>query len=349
MLLLIRFLDLYEREPIAVLCLMAVWGTTGAAVLSIVGNQFVAQLLDPEVEAVFGAAIEAPIVEESAKGLALVAAFVASGWLSRKFGTFGFEGVTDGIVYGAAIGVGFAFTEDFIYLLNVAAEEGLGAGIHVFLLRRDFFGPGGFGHAIYTGAFGAGLGMATWSPRLIGRMLWPLLGFFVAVLLHAQHNGLMQLVLTARYGFDNTVAIMTTGEVEADLAARMVQTAESVNALYPWIQWALLLCLLGAMYLWVRYQRSVIRYELQDEVGTGVILREELDLIPSYWRRTAWYWQIIRTGYVEQSHLIRRIHSELVDLAFLKWRIRRRGGDTGLIERRRERIRRLRAFAPTAV
>jgi len=60
-LLLIRFLDLYEREPLAILALMAAWGATGAVALSLIGNGIVLAALPPEVEAVFGPAIAAPL------------------------------------------------------------------------------------------------------------------------------------------------------------------------------------------------------------------------------------------------------------------------------------------------
>src|SRR5215203_3765661 len=174
--LLIRYLDLYEREPLSVLAIMAAWGATGAVALSLVGNGIVLGLLPPAVGETFGPAIAAPLVEEAAKGLALVIAFCLSWWAARRFGFLEFEGLTDGIVYGAAVGLGFAFTEDLLYLLNVANEQGLGAGLKEYATRVDFFGAGQLGHAVYTGAFGAGLGLATWSRGWTRWLGFPLLG-----------------------------------------------------------------------------------------------------------------------------------------------------------------------------
>ena len=128
-LLLIRFLDLYEREPISVLAVLMLWGMIGATSLSAVGNVAVKRLLPPEIGVVFGSAISAPLVEEVAKGAALVVVLFVALWAYRRFGLLQFEGVTDGIVYGAAVGLGFAFTEDILYLLNAADERGLGAGL----------------------------------------------------------------------------------------------------------------------------------------------------------------------------------------------------------------------------
>jgi protease PrsW len=134
-LLLIRFLDLYEREPLSVLALMAVWGAVGAAIISGWANERAIGLLEtlfPKTTAVFGLAIVGPLVEEFAKGIALVVAFLLSLWAARRFGFLEFEGVTDGIVYGAAVGLGFAFTEDLLYLFN--------EGWSVYLERVDLLG-----------------------------------------------------------------------------------------------------------------------------------------------------------------------------------------------------------------
>src|SRR5918994_7737764 len=134
-LLLLRFLDLYEREPLSVLALMAAWGAVGGAILSTAGNEAIAALLPPKIEAGLGSAISGPLVEECAKGLALVAAFVLSHWAFERFGFLEFEGVTDGIVYGAAVGLGFAFTEDLLYLWNNTSALGPETGLKEYLRR----------------------------------------------------------------------------------------------------------------------------------------------------------------------------------------------------------------------
>lgn len=62
-LLLVRFLDLYEREPLAAVFTMFLWGAIGAAVLASVGNEALQNELPRDVETVYGAAISAPVVE----------------------------------------------------------------------------------------------------------------------------------------------------------------------------------------------------------------------------------------------------------------------------------------------
>ena len=210
-LVLIRFLDLYEREPLTVLAIMAAWGATGAVALSLAGNGIVLGLLPQMVDETFGPAIAAPLVEEVAKGLALVIAFCLSWWAARRFGFLEFEGLTDGIVYGAAVGLGFAFTEDLLYLMNVANEQGLEAGLSEYASRVDFFGVGQLGHAIYAAAFGAGLGLATWGRSWRAWLGFPLLGLAGAMMMHAVHNGLPSLLLAWRYGLENAAAAMGVG------------------------------------------------------------------------------------------------------------------------------------------
>src|SRR5215217_143690 len=266
-LLLIRFLDLYEREPLSVLAIMATWGATGAVALSLIGNGIVLGLLPPTVSETFGPAIAAPLVEEVAKGLALVVAFFLSWWAARRFGFLEFEGLTDGIVYGAAVGLGFAFTEDLLYLLNVANEQGLEAGLGEYASRVDFFGVGQLGHAIYAAAFGAGLGLATWSRSWRGRLGFPLLGLVGAMMMHAVHNGLASLLLAWRYGLENAAAAMEGRSIPKELFAQMQATVETANAASKVVDYALVAVFVGLIVLWLRRQQRVIRDELAAEIG----------------------------------------------------------------------------------
>ena len=73
----------------------------------------------------------------------------------------------------------------------------------------------------------------------------------------------------------------------------------------------------------------MIRLELAEEVDSGLIGREEWEAMPRYWRRSARYWRLLWEGKLERWRLVRRVHNELVDLAFLKWRIKKVGGEGG--------------------
>ena len=163
----IRYLDVYGRQPLGLVALVAAWGATAAAAISVAGNGFVKGLLSGDVQLVFGDAISAPLVEESAKGIALLAAAIPVRLLMRRAGISLFEGPGAGIVYGAAVGLGFAFTEDLYFLVDKARSAGIDAGFDTFLYRRDFFGPAILHHAVFTAAFGAALGLAIWSTSRV--------------------------------------------------------------------------------------------------------------------------------------------------------------------------------------
>lgn len=337
---LIRLTDLYEREPISILGLMALWGAVGATALSAVGNAALSGVLPADIEFIFGQAIYSPIVEELAKGSALVAFVILSVKARGRFGIPQFEGPTDGIVYGAAVGLGFAFTEDVLYLLAGAAQAGAGEGIVTYLSRRDFFGVSMLHHAIYSAAFGVGLGIATWSRRTLARAAFPALGLLVGILLHAVNNGLVRFVLYLRHGPQLTAAYLS-GLLDRSIAASFDDEARDLVALVRAIDYVLIAVFAASVFVWLRYQRRVISEELIEEAEMGLISRTELDLLPRYWLRSRWYWQLIRTGQWERWRLLKRIHNELVDLALLKRRSVRKELGEAEIERSRRLIAKL--------
>jgi len=121
--------------------------------------------------------VEAPVVEECSKGAALLLIFFISYLFRRRSGLIEFAGVMDGIVYGSAVGFGFAIAEDLLY--------GLEYGPETFLVRRIF---GGFAHASFTSLTGIGIGLIPWVQSRILKVVLPLLGLCGAILLHATFN-----------------------------------------------------------------------------------------------------------------------------------------------------------------
>ena len=111
------WLDRYEPEPVRLLVLAFFWGAvvaTAAALVLQALDQFV--LGTPDT---WSAAIVAPITEEGAKGLFILLLL----WFRRRV----IDGVLDGIVYAGLVGVGFAFTENILYL-GAAYMGGHGSG-----------------------------------------------------------------------------------------------------------------------------------------------------------------------------------------------------------------------------
>jgi RsiW-degrading membrane proteinase PrsW (M82 family) len=180
-LLFMRAIDLYEREPLRYVIPVFLWGFAVATTVSLVFNTLfqltLSSVTSVKTASFFTAVVEAPVVEECSKGLALLLIFFIAYLVRRRSGLMEFAGVMDGIVYGSAVGFGFAIAEDLLY--------GLQYGPETFLVRRIF---GGFAHASFTALTGIGLGLVPWVQSTVLKVVLPVLGLMGAILLHATFN-----------------------------------------------------------------------------------------------------------------------------------------------------------------
>ncbi|HEU4908722.1 MAG TPA: PrsW family glutamic-type intramembrane protease [Propionibacteriaceae bacterium] len=167
------WLDRYEPEPASYRLAALGWGAVAAVVLSFIAEQLLFGL--PGTTEFAGAALGAPVVEELAKGLFLVAIVI--------FRHSEIDGLLDGIIYGALVGIGFAFVEDIVYYLQSLQAGEL--GITFFL--RGIMSP--FAHPLFTAATGIGIGIAVSTRRPGVRVFAPILGFLAAIVMHAIWNG----------------------------------------------------------------------------------------------------------------------------------------------------------------
>lgn len=169
------WLDRWEPEPARYRWAALAWGGS-AAVLIGAGAQV---LLSAFSRSEFlGAVVFAPVTEEFAKGLFLVLVF----WLRPAQ----LHGVVDSMVYACLSGIGFAYTEDVLYYSS-ALTDGGPTELAATVVVRGLFSP--FAHPLFTSAIGIGIGVAVTARTLQIKMLAPLLGYLVAVLLHATWNG----------------------------------------------------------------------------------------------------------------------------------------------------------------
>jgi RsiW-degrading membrane proteinase PrsW (M82 family) len=179
----IRWIDRWEPEPRGALVFAFLWGA-GVSVL-------IALIVDAEIQNViaaaglgefgaefFGAAIQAPIVEEVGKGLGVLLLFFA---VRRHF-----DGPVDGIVYSAWVAGGFAFTENILYFGSELAAGG--APVEVFFIR-GIMSP--FAHVMFTAFIGAAIGFAAQRPGWFRGVVAFVIGLIPAVLLHAFWNGVL--------------------------------------------------------------------------------------------------------------------------------------------------------------
>ena len=180
------FLGVWARMKPSVLAWLAAfgWGTGGALIFAGFGNGFVdfaveeSGLGDSAVDFVTSV-LTGPIVEETGKGLGVLALILAA----RKV----LERPAQGGVLGALVGMGFAWGEDVGYYVS-ALEDGMSGLWESFLVRAIL---GAYAHAIFTGVFGYALAWAVLRANSAMRaVLIGALGFVGALALHAQANGL---------------------------------------------------------------------------------------------------------------------------------------------------------------
>jgi RsiW-degrading membrane proteinase PrsW (M82 family) len=100
-----------------------------------------------------------------------------------------FRTVVDGVVYGAAAGVGFAAIENLTYIVTIYLEAADTAGVAPteaatnVAAQRFFVGPG---HVVYSAWAGFYLGLAKFNPENRGPII--VKGLLIAVFIHALYN-----------------------------------------------------------------------------------------------------------------------------------------------------------------
>ncbi|WP_210478877.1 PrsW family intramembrane metalloprotease [Naasia sp. SYSU D00948] len=181
-LLTIRWIDRWEPEPRAALWFAFLWGAGVSVVIALLVDftlQVSAYMTGRAlVSEAAGAVIQAPIVEEVAKGLGVLLIL----WVARRY----FDGPLDGLVYAATVAGGFAFTENILYFGNSLVSGGTG-DLAVTFVVRGIFSP--FAHVMFTACTGFALGIASRRTGRAGALGFFLLGLIPAVLLHALWNG----------------------------------------------------------------------------------------------------------------------------------------------------------------
>ncbi|MGQ0630850.1 MAG: PrsW family intramembrane metalloprotease [Sporichthyaceae bacterium] len=174
-------LDRLEPEPNRSLVLAFVWGATVAAVLAgivnVIGISIAEQLLQSENSLGAYASIGAPVVEETLKGAVLLSFLI---YRHQEL-----DGPTDGIIYAAMVGLGFAFSENIEYYITAAAVGG-GELTGTFVIRGVFC-P--LLHPLFTAMIGIAVGYAALRPRGPERIALVGAGVLGAMVLHGVWNG----------------------------------------------------------------------------------------------------------------------------------------------------------------
>jgi len=278
---LVLLFDRYEPEPPGLLMLTFGFGATGAvaigAVLGIFGQGMTMAFFGQQVGEFLGTVAIAPVVEEIAKGAAVLVVF----WRLKDR----FNGVVDGVVYAAMVGLGFHFAEDVLYYSG-AFLEGPGAFTSTVLVRGVF---SAFTHPLFTAMFGIGVALAAEDPRW--RPAGPLLGLVGAISLHAIWNAATYL-------------------------------GEGFILVYLGVFIPVLAVVVAVTWIATRREGQVLRTYLNADVSTGLLTDEEVGEVASPRRRHAMVRFAAQQGGVPAREARKAFHQAAAQLAFYRYRRR---------------------------
>lgn len=245
----IWWVDRYDREPLGYVFAAFLWGGLGAIALSILGTEAGIRLLGGLINNSgfdFPAVVIAPFIEEFMKGLVV--------FFLLKYRQF--DNVTDGLVYGAASGLGFGMTENFMYFTQLAGFSPGYEWLNLLFVRSMMTANM---HCAASATFGAGIS----KLKDGGKSAWMSVGVFylLAVLLHATWNFLVTSREEAYWGL-------------------------AVIILFAYIIFIFVTFVRGIME--ERKQRGVV---LVEEFDLGVLPPEHRQILMSYraMRRGSWF------------------------------------------------------------
>ncbi len=304
------WLDRYEPEPRRLLAAGLLWGcfvATAAALLVQGLGGFVVSFTDNQ-----SLAVVAPVTEEASKGLFLL---LLLWWRLAEL-----DGVLDGIVYAGMVGIGFAFTENILYLAAAYnGTDGSGPGgteaLTATFVVRCLFSP--FAHPLFTAFTGIGVGLAVNARRKPARILWPLGGYACAVVAHAVWN------TSTVYGFDNFAI------------AYVVLMAPAFVAL-------------TGLAVWVRSsERRVLAAALTDAARRGLMPATDIGWVVDLGARRRSRAYARRLGGRPAERAMREYQQAAIELGFLHYRFLRGTPPPDYAARGQQFLQRIAALRPS--
>src|SRR5215510_13231406 len=269
------WLDRYDSEPLVRLIFAFVWG----AVLAI----FIAFIVNSGFG--FGgtltAIVSAPIIEEGIKGggVLVIALFF------RK----DFDSVVDGIVYAGVVALGFATVENINYYGGSVIAGGA-VGLIRTLILRGVLSP--YSHVLFTCMTGVGVGVARETYDKALKIAAPIMGYSIAVFLHALWNSL---------------AVVGGGKL--------------FFFGYLFIHAPMFCAFIGLTLYLVRREGRILKQSLAFEVKRGLITQRQLDITISVFRRTGWVASAIGDGRLFDAR--RRFLRSVAKLGLCHWHVQR--------------------------
>ncbi len=167
------YADFRRRAPLRMMMTFFLWGCM-AALMAVGINTFWGAAFELLGLGSIGAVVVAPFTEELFKGSGLALLSEHNDYSS----------VEAGLVFGFAIGMGFSFIENWMYLLSNPFSADIWGWLAVFLLRSVLFSAD---HGVYTAITGGIIGLLK-ERRYAAPALGLVPGVLIASVLHAIHN-----------------------------------------------------------------------------------------------------------------------------------------------------------------
>jgi RsiW-degrading membrane proteinase PrsW (M82 family) len=301
--LMVYWIDRFEKEPKILIGVVFLWG----ALVAIFGSLIIEVIFDAGIETfspsefisdIIGGSISAPFAEEIMKSSAVFLIFL----LFRKE----FDSILDGVIYASITALGFAATENTLYVFGNYSECGWNGLFGLFFIRVILCA---WGHPLFTAFTGIGLAIARNNRNPAIKVFAPLTGLSLGMLLHGLANGML----------------VVMKDISA-LAGKIT------------IEWAGWFVILAIMLLaLVNEKHSMIQY-LKEEVDNGLITLQQYTTACSLFKQFSAGIKSAGRGRLKSTHRFYQLCAELAQKKKQLAHLGEEGGNSQIISQLREEL-----------
>jgi RsiW-degrading membrane proteinase PrsW (M82 family) len=285
------WLDRHEKEPLQLLLVSLVGGLAAFGIMVAVEAVLGLRLgLVPPYVSLEDVGSGPRILAEIVKAIVLV---VLVYWLGSEF-----DGPLDGLVYGGALGAGFALGQNLVYFVSTAVTYG---GLETVSFATELaIAVSSFNHAFYSALFGLGLGYLRAAPRSATARWAPVFGLAAALGFVLVHDWLPR--LSERLGATWPAEMLVWVGLLLQLSNGLGLVALGIVVAWAWEK-----------------EEGVVEGQLRDEVEAGVVTPEDYEALSSSFGRLAREVDALVTRGLHYWLTLRQLHELEIELAYRKW------------------------------
>lgn len=280
--LVIRLVDINEREPLWAMAAMFAAGAVAAGLVEIVFS-------DPSWEL---NTFKEAFSSELGKFVAMLAGFGILAAVARMRGWSELNGLMDGVIYGVAVGLGFATGAGFLRHLEIG-EAAVFFNVSPFGLIWSA-ALTGLAQGLFGAIQGAGFGAGVDARDDARRFGLPIVGLIAAILVHMLFRVIAQ---GASVGSGSTFRGW-------------------IATLFP------LVLVIVAAVIALRRESGAVAAELEGEEASGAVTQGELALLRNPAARRREYAKTFFKGDFDGWQALRQLHNRQVQLALIERRMR---------------------------